>query len=1049
MELSKGKVIIEKDINEHTIDDEVFLFEPNIDDVYDKNTNLRFIFHNTFITLEEEIAISEFRKYCKSRCLKINKIYFENECLRYLYSAQFDFSKAMELIKSNYEFRLSSILPIKEKDVIFYINKGVMYWHGRDKKCRPILIINLLKVELLNIDDLSNLFFFCFEFFLKYLCIPGKIENYISIIDCSGISISKFPMTTFMKLLEIMNSKYRCRLFRMYILEAPKILKTFGKSFLNFAPTYMTKKLKILDNNFADYLREEILSTQLEKKYGGIQEDKINNFYPFHFYPNCYISQQQKSKSQDNKIVIEKKINIFKNDHIYNIFLSGYSMHVILVHKDSRIIDNHRNTDILINDSNSAHLERTACIEGDTSDNHKEDVNITKNNIKKCMVKSMSIDSLKNISNDSLKNISNDSIKYVSNDSIKYVSNDSIKHNSSDHHNNYYHKRKKKKKKKHIVLNEEELLLQQQFVNYMKNEEYDIENLHILKNNKFINFKNKYVVHIDSIHKWIFKIKNLFLSNITINYITKRFPFLKDVILVKSNFRSINEYIKYLKENVPPEIITPHQTVSTNNEYDEEDNEKGKSNIIIKNNMGEKEVEIKKERIHNDSCTDKTLNKFENTQRLSSVKYVDDNNNIKITNDKDDPNIMLETEKGLKIKKNKKIEIMENKNRNKNKYKTSHVNTSKEYNYPEINIYNNCESIFDEFIKSSSTDKNKKKGFKENNSNNNIDNNNNNNDNNNNNNIMMMNKKKGEYENPCCDKTSFKKKGIQEVKQIYKEGEINEEKGKLKQISEKKGRLKQPFKIKVTDRLFKEREDMEKNEKREYIEKKILGKVTMNFSSCDKETQRKNNKKKKKKKEKDDVKFIPVCKDELSNILSKEYVENSNINCDNMTCESNTFCDNSKSENYIPIDNKSNNNKKSSISIKSIFPKRLDHALSKYKKYSTTSISTRLSRSSYNKFASEDKNEENNFDNIAINDTYQNKVSFFSQVSLSTGNITNTVDFETNKNEKKNDMNFKSTTVDNSNKTVHSDVPEKKSRKRLSKIKIIGLQFFNKQSSRR
>lgn len=244
MELSKGKVIIEKDINEHTIDDEVFMFEPSIDDVYDKNTNLRFIFHNTFITSEEEIAISEFRKYCKSRCLKINKIYFENECLRYLYSAQFDFSKAMELIKSNYEFRLSSILPIKEKDVIFYINKGVMYWHGRDKKCRPILIINLLKVELLSIDDLSNLFFFCFEFFLKYLCIPGKIENYISIIDCSGISISKFPMTTFMKLLEIMNSKYRCRLFRMYILEAPKILKNIWKIISKFCTYLYDQKIK-------------------------------------------------------------------------------------------------------------------------------------------------------------------------------------------------------------------------------------------------------------------------------------------------------------------------------------------------------------------------------------------------------------------------------------------------------------------------------------------------------------------------------------------------------------------------------------------------------------------------------------------------------------------------------------------------------------------------------------------------------------------------------------------------------------------------------------
>ncbi|KOB89767.1 hypothetical protein PFDG_05320 [Plasmodium falciparum Dd2] len=64
MDFHKDKLLSENDINEHTIDDEAFLFEPSRGDVYDKTTNLRLIFHNTFISSEEEIAISEFRKYC-------------------------------------------------------------------------------------------------------------------------------------------------------------------------------------------------------------------------------------------------------------------------------------------------------------------------------------------------------------------------------------------------------------------------------------------------------------------------------------------------------------------------------------------------------------------------------------------------------------------------------------------------------------------------------------------------------------------------------------------------------------------------------------------------------------------------------------------------------------------------------------------------------------------------------------------------------------------------------------------------------------------------
>ncbi|CXI65134.1 Sec14 protein, putative [Plasmodium berghei] len=505
MELSRGKIIVEKKINEHTIDEDVFLFEPCEEDIYDKNNNLRYIFHNTFIRTEEEIMISEFKKYCKNKCLKINKSFFENECLRYLYSAQFDFSKAFDLIKNNYEFRLSDILPINERDIIEYINKGIMYWHGRDKKCRPIIIINLLNIELLDIQKLTNLFFFCFEFFLKYLCIPGKVENYISLIDCSGISISKFPMSTFMRLLEIMNSKYRCRLFRMYIIDAPKIFKSFGKSFLNFAPSYMTKKLKILDGNYSSYLREEILETQLEKKYGGIQENKDNAYYPFSFYSNCYSTEKNEKSSKNNSILID----IFsKMDHqIYDHIASGYSMHLKLIELGE-----------------------------------KESIRQKYDYLKEKIYYEESGEKNKNKSiNDPPDNEGTNTYSRTSTNNI------------SSQKSSQTYKTLKKKKSKKLNLSTQDSFINNNFINCIINKKYYIDSANInfnnlMKSHKYINCKSKYIVNIASLHKWFFKVKNLYLSNIVSNYLTNKFPFLIDHIVNRSNYKSLCEYIKYIDQ---------------------------------------------------------------------------------------------------------------------------------------------------------------------------------------------------------------------------------------------------------------------------------------------------------------------------------------------------------------------------------------------------------------------------------------------------------------------------------------------------------------------
>ncbi|CRH00874.1 Sec14 domain containing protein [Plasmodium relictum] len=842
MELSRGKVVIEKNVNEYTIDENVFFFEPNKDDVYDKNFNLRYIFHNTFINTEEEIAICEFKKYCKNKSLKINKTFFENECLRYLYSAQFDFAKALDLIKSNYEFRISNVLPIKEKDVIDYINKGVMYWHGRDKKCRPILIINLLNVELLNIEKLINLFFFCFEFFLKYLCIPGKIENYISIIDCSGISISKFPMSTFMKLIEIMNSKYRCRLYRMYIIDAPKLFKTFGRSFLSFAPNYMTKKLKILDNNYSTCLREEILETQLEKKYGGVQEIKNNMYYPFSFYPNCYIIKKDE-EAKKKEIEKDKHLDIFNKlgDKIYEFLTIGYSMHLKLVKNDSKELMQHQNTSL--NEE----------LNGDTN--------------------------------------------------------------------------KKKKKKKNS--SKKDLYLNKSFINSVINAEYHIDNNSFLKNHKYINSKNKYIVNTGSSHRWLFKIKYLFLSNITINYLTKRFSFLINHLIIKSNFKSMYDYFKYIESNI------------CTNEF----RQCNYSSSLCHNNAPVLISTYDSSSFNNDE---------ENIRNLNKHKSL---NNYTDSNCKKELKIPIPNIYNSKVNK-KNYESKDMKNGLNLDYikKKENLNDAKMI---EINIYNSSASIFDSNVKKTS-----------------------------------------------AEEDTISKNGRNN---IYKTGV--------------KGKTNSYCKIKAAKSLFND--EIDKYEKIEYDEKSYLKNVSLDFNKH-------------------------KTKNEFNNAANINHGKKINMNMKNEYSKND-----SNSNSNIGINNLNSinsdsklNMKKSGISIKSILSKKFEYSFSKFKNNSITSISTKFSKKSYDKFYKEHKYENENeyLNNHITNKEFENKVSFFSRVSSSTGNITNINDDESINKNKKN-ISFSQNDSDATN-NVNSNVTEKKSKKKLNKIKIINLQFFNKHVNR-
>jgi len=81
-------------------------------------------------------------------------------------------------------------LPIRRQDVASALKHGFVYFHGRDVRCRPMLVIRAGRAEPLldQVDLIKQTFLFTMEFATRYLLIPGRVENWSVLIDCEGLT---------------------------------------------------------------------------------------------------------------------------------------------------------------------------------------------------------------------------------------------------------------------------------------------------------------------------------------------------------------------------------------------------------------------------------------------------------------------------------------------------------------------------------------------------------------------------------------------------------------------------------------------------------------------------------------------------------------------------------------------------------------------------------------------------------------------------------------------------------------------------------------------
>jgi len=252
-------------------------------------TKIRQIFEGQdSFTDEESKLINEFldiaNRSDKDLC------FIKSDILRFIYLSDFDPNLAFTLSTKSQEF-MSTIFPINLTDNIKRIfEKKMIYTYGRDCFYRPILIINCLKIEQekAEISDLKLSIMFMMDYIVKYMLLPGQIEN-INIIfqlqDLTDSTTNKTIPDSIIFILNLILNNYPIRVFSI-----------FFNDIENDSIKNLKTKWNLIGVEFGDYskLLKFIHPEQLEEKFGGSAESLENNinFTPFNASKNFRIVSQ-------------------------------------------------------------------------------------------------------------------------------------------------------------------------------------------------------------------------------------------------------------------------------------------------------------------------------------------------------------------------------------------------------------------------------------------------------------------------------------------------------------------------------------------------------------------------------------------------------------------------------------------------------------------------------------------------------------------------------------------------------------------------------------
>lgn len=297
-----GGLVLSLSLNEFTLPPEVVLFEPAPEDIHrggtlapQGKTGNRLIFLNVPLLDFEQKALDKLHEALKNeKALAPGGTmpgYVRLHALRLLQQAKWKVEKAINTIATHLEMRVQK-MPVREDAVLNDLQTAIMYWHGRDRSCRPILVWRMEKVYALGLDAdrATRMILFILEYAVRYLLVPGRVENWVLLVDLTGCGLSMAASSTFRSITrnvtKLLEEVYCGRNFTTKIFHMPSLLRAIVNSLI---PEDKKSKVEfVADADIPSTMRKMCEPHQLEVQYGGTAPNvKPGEVYPFRFFPHC------------------------------------------------------------------------------------------------------------------------------------------------------------------------------------------------------------------------------------------------------------------------------------------------------------------------------------------------------------------------------------------------------------------------------------------------------------------------------------------------------------------------------------------------------------------------------------------------------------------------------------------------------------------------------------------------------------------------------------------------------------------------------------------
>lgn len=154
--------------------------------------------------------------------------------------------------------------------------------YKRDKSFRPIFVLNIAKLKASKVDkELAlNLSTYFVQFLTTRVLIPGRVENWISIVDMKGVGITEIPKELMKAITKPLQTLFKGRLYRLHVLNAQWTIKFVWKVVKKLVDPLTVKKFVICGDDPTKELYKLVDPNNLERRFGGNLDDKTENFFP-------------------------------------------------------------------------------------------------------------------------------------------------------------------------------------------------------------------------------------------------------------------------------------------------------------------------------------------------------------------------------------------------------------------------------------------------------------------------------------------------------------------------------------------------------------------------------------------------------------------------------------------------------------------------------------------------------------------------------------------------------------------------------------------------